>query len=171
MTIYYIFSQLFINLKARIMKKLNTPLGLLMPFLLLIFIATTTSCGKVEGCTEPNAKNFSADAEEDDGSCTYEGEIVFWYAESVSNELAIDGITALAYYVGGDLVGSSAASIYYTSSPDCGNNGTITVTKDLGSSKSKQYAFKVEDSEDGEVIWEGTLTFNANTCTTVQLTN
>lgn len=29
------------------------------------------SCGESEGCTDPNGENYNADAETDDGSCTY----------------------------------------------------------------------------------------------------
>ncbi|MCB0410006.1 MAG: hypothetical protein KDD29_07290 [Flavobacteriales bacterium] len=44
-----------------------------------IFIATTlilsviafSSCSKKEGCTDPLANNYDADADKDDGSCTY----------------------------------------------------------------------------------------------------
>ncbi len=34
--------------------------------------ALTHSCKKEEGCTDPNATNYDADAEEDDGSCKYD---------------------------------------------------------------------------------------------------
>tara|TARA_B100000497_G_C7672837_1_gene406142 strand:- start:836 stop:961 length:126 start_codon:yes stop_codon:yes gene_type:complete len=40
----------------------------------------------------------------------------------------------------------------------------------LGKLKSKQYSYTIEDGIDGEVIWEGTIKFEANTCIEFQLT-
>jgi len=153
------------------MKKLHS-LGVastLLLFLLLIG-TTTTSCKKVQGCMDSVAKNYDALAEKDDGSCIYEGKVVFWYTEPVSEYLINDRfVTSLAYYVGGELVGSSAASVSYTSNPECGDYGAITVTRDLGKLKSKQYSYKIEDGIDGEVIWSGTINFEANSCLKIQL--
>ena len=39
--------------------------------LLLLFVLIVSSCQKQEGCTNPIAINYNADAEKDDGSCTY----------------------------------------------------------------------------------------------------
>jgi hypothetical protein len=96
--------------------------------------------------------------------------VVFWYTEPVWEYLINDrSVTSLAYYVGGELVGSSAASVFYISNPECGDYGTITVTRDLGKLKSKQFSFKIEDGIDGEVIWSGTINFEANSCLKIQL--
>ena len=46
---------------------------------------------------------------------------------------------------------------------DCNQDGSITVTKDLGSDKSKSFTYSVKDEFDYE-IWGGNMQFDANTC-------
>lgn len=128
----------------------------------------TTSCSKEQGCTDPDSVNYSSTAEEDDGSCRYEGKVVFWYNETAANGLTGDGAVSLTYYVDGQVVGSSSASTYWTGAPDCGQDASVTVTKDLGSVKTQSYSYSVKDQTDFE-YWSGTINFNANTCTALEL--
>lgn len=51
------------------MKHLN---AFLMMGLITALTLTTTSCEKVEGCTDPNALNYRPDATKDDFSCLYD---------------------------------------------------------------------------------------------------
>ena len=136
----------------------------------LLILGTTamTSCKK-EGCTDPDSTTYDADAKKDNGMCNYEGETVFWYGQSTSNELINDGATNLTFYVDGKVVGSTATAVHWTGAPDCGDNASITITKNLGGVKTQSYSYSVQD-QTGWEYWSGTLNFNANTCFTRELT-
>jgi hypothetical protein len=126
-----------------------------------------SSCKK-EGCIDSSSVNYSADAKKDDGSCKYEGEAVIWYGEDTSQELMLEGVSTLKFYVDSKLVGSTSASVYWASAPACGANGSITITKDLGSAKNKTYTYTVEDDL-GFTVAGGILNFEANSCESVEI--
>ena len=135
----------------------------------LLVLGTTvmTSCKK-EGCTDPDSTTYNADAKKDDGTCNFQGEVVFWYGQDASDFLVNDGATTLTFYVDGEIVGSTATSVYWTASPTCGSNASITVTKNLGGLKTQSYSYRVED-QTGWEYYNGTLNFNANSCFAVEL--
>ncbi len=137
-------------------------------FLVFAALAVAISGCKTEGCTDANAVNFDADADTNDGSCKFEGSVVFWYGENTANELLAFGSTSLTYYVDGIVVGSSAANVFWTAGPDCGQNASITVTKDLGNATNLSFSYRVQD-QDGDLIWEGIANFTANTCVATEL--
>jgi len=134
-----------------------------------ISVATvfTTSCQK-KGCTDPEALNYSEEAEKDDGSCTYEGGAVFWYDETTANGLVNDGATSLTYYVDDKIIGSSDVDIYWTVAPECEQDSTVGVVKNWGNAKTRTYSFSAVD-QTGFEYWGGTVNFEANTCITIKL--
>ena len=135
--------------------------------LLILGTVSMTGCKK-EGCTDPDSVNYDVDAKKSDGSCQFEGESVLWYGQAVSTALVADGATTLTFYVDGQIVGSTATSVYWNGSPTCGDNGSITVTKDLNGVKTQAYSYSVKD-QTGFEYWKGTLNFNANTCFETEL--
>jgi hypothetical protein len=137
--------------------------------LIVLTLASLQSCKKEEGCTDKSASNYSETAEKDDGSCKYKGSVVFWYNQATSNYLTSDPPSqSLVFYVDGAVVGSTAANVYWNSAPTCGTNGSITVEKDLGTSKSKSYAYRVLDNNGWE-LWSDNVVFEANTCFELEL--
>lgn len=146
------------------MKKLNSLLFLALTAVLL----SLTSCKKEEGCTDPNATSYNPEAEVDNGTCTYEGEVVFWYGENTSIGLDNFGSSSLTFLVDGDIVGSTSSSVFWTSAPNCGDNGSITVTQNLGNVKSRSLTYSIED-QDGYEIWSDIANFEANSCQSIEL--
>lgn len=139
-------------------------------YFVLIFITSgvfLSSCA-VEGCTDAEAENFNEDAKKDDGTCQFQGSIVFWYDKATSEALVSVNSIALAYYVDNQLIGSSAGGVYFSSAPDCGQSSTVTYVKDLGSQKTQVANYKVVDN-DNYIIWEGVVNINASTCLELQL--
>lgn len=132
----------------------------------LLLTLSFSSC-KEKGCTDKDAKNYCEDCK-DDGNCTYEGKAVFWFNQATADSLINDGATSLTYYINGEVAGSAATNVYWTGAPDCGQSGSVTIVKDLGTSKSKSFTYSVKD-QTGFEYFDGTIAFNANTCLATQL--
>ena len=99
----------------------------------------------------------------------YSGSIVFWYGQSTAQALVNANVKSLTFYFDGNIVGSQAASVYWKSAPDCGQNSSVTVKKDLGPVKSKPYDYKVV-ADNGVTIWSGTKNIDNNICLKLELT-
>jgi hypothetical protein len=137
----------------------------------LFLILTFIGCTKEKGCTDINSDNYNPDAEVDNGTCEYSSSYVFWYGKETSDFLINSGKTSLTYYVDDVIVGSSQSDIFWTNDgPTCGQNASITVTKNLGIAKNKSYTYKVID-QFGFTVWDGVINFTANTCTRLELSN
>jgi hypothetical protein len=135
-----------------------------------VLMLTTLNACKKEGCTDSIATNYDEKADSDNGTCTYTGTVQFWYGKSTAEWFESVGIISLKYYVDNQLIGSSAASVYFTGDPSCTQANVIRKTMDLGLLKSKSVPYKVID-QDGITRWEGNVTFDGTkSCLSLELT-
>ncbi len=118
-----------------------------------------------------DAYNYDYKANKNDQTCTYEGKVVFWYDQSVSDDLVDTTIWAaetLTYIVGGEVIDVYPVDSSWVVAPNCNDLGAVIVTKDLGSMKTKTYTYSITD-EEGYEVWSGHLQVDANACYAVQL--
>ena len=144
------------------MKKLSVVFTVLSLALVLF-----TSC-KHEGCTDVDSVNFDPKANVNDGSCEYEGSVVFWYNQATADSLQDYDAQSLTISVDNQVIGSYATNVYFAEAPTCKTSSVVTTTEDLGGAKSKSYSYTVTDQDDF-VWWSGNINVDANTCTGIEL--
>lgn len=138
---------------------------LILSAFLVVTVFLSTSCKKkIQGCMNTAATNYKSSAEEEDGSCKFEGTAMLWYNDSTSNDLLMAGFGTMTFKVDGENVGELLAYQYHVGPLNCGDSDCITVFKSLGNSSSKSFPYRVED-ENGNLICSGSLNFTANICT------
>jgi hypothetical protein len=102
-----------------------------------------------------------------DCCCLYETSLVIWFDEQTIQNLEADFISNLTYYIDGKLIGSSDLS-HWNSSPDCGQNGSITYTRNLASYKTQTAELTVFD-DFNDLIFESTINLNGGSCESILL--
>ena len=125
------------------------------------------SCNK-KGCTDSAATNYVEEATKDDGSCTYEGTVTFWYDQQTSISLEQSGVTELNFYVGSVLAKTHPVDTYWTIAPNCNDSNTISRTKNLGASKNTTIPWEVED-QSGNTLYSGNWEAVGGQCTLIEI--
>ncbi len=138
-----------------------------MRILVVVFsLLVIVSCKK-EGCTDGIAVNYDNAAKKDDGTCSYESQVSFWFNQSISSLFVNSyGVTTLYVYINDELVGDIPATDWKVG-PDCGGDN-FTVTLDLGATPTKTMAYLVND-QNGTQRFDGSIQAAANDCESIQL--
>lgn len=149
-------------------------------FILSIIAITITatilySCKKdVSGCMDKDSVNYNSSATKDDGSCKYQGKVVYWWKQAMADSCAANGVSTIKVYLNGTFQGTlPVSSQSWSAAPSCGASSTVTATIDLGTSKSKSVAEKMEAYDgSGNLLLSTTdnITLTANTCVSYEQT-
>lgn len=121
-------------------------------------VLLATSCKKTEtkveilGCTDPMSSTYNPMATINDGSCQYNGKVVFWINKNVY------GITVT---INGQM--GYITKYYQDYNPTCGSDGCATFTLPVGS-----YSFHATNNS---LDWNGNISITSNGCSPMLLKN
>jgi hypothetical protein len=133
----------------------------------LCFILVILSCKK-KGCTDINATNYSEEATKDDGSCYFEGGVVFWYDVTTQSIMNLYGITSLTYIIGDANTGTFQIDTSWSMPPPCGVEASIGRTFEFTSNEPQVFDYLIYD-QNGIERWTGSTIITTGGCTSVQL--
>ncbi len=155
------------------MKKLKT-LTVLVLILSAILTTLIYSCKKdVSGCMDSNSITYNANATKDDGSCKYNGRVIFWWDKAFADSAQAYSIPNVRVSINGTFQGTlPIGSQYWTSAPSCGATGALTSTVDMGTSKTTTITIKYDLLDaSSNIFYTATYTssIQCNTCNTMKL--
>ncbi len=144
------------------MKKLSqlTAITVIMAF-------SFFSCSK-PGCTDENSTNYSSEANEDDGTCAYRGDITFWCLPAVSTALNDAGHTMLRFELEGEIVDSIPTLLFFSPSGDCNTPGVKTIAMEELPYEYRYYKYRIKGNG-FETLYEDFIKLDANQCLGIQL--
>ena len=150
-------SKLFL---ASVEKKNTIIKAMFLKSMLFVFLVCFTTCKTpINGCTDSSAINYNSKATEDDGSCIYGGQLVFWTSTTIPYSPGnVDSVFVNGTYVG-------AITVAYPSAPACYSNGCYTYN-----AAAATYTWKNKLYRNFSLTTTGgASTIVANNCTTVKV--
>lgn len=140
-------------------------------YIIYITFLGLVSCKKpVPGCTDQNAENWSFEAEENDGTCSYRGSAVFYHDMQTSQNLIDDGVTSVKLYVDGNFMDLMSPNVGFNFVPSCDHPDAMLMSNyGIGNIKSKSFTYSVRD-QNQVVLASGTFDITGNQCNTIKYT-
>jgi len=134
---------------------------------LSLILSVAFSC-KRHGCNDPNAKNYNVSANKNNGSCLYEGQIIFWLDSTTAHSADSANIETLFVYHNGNLMDQMSISNHSEDAPASDDTSGINFMLDMGYYDSGDFLFHVYD-EDTIERWSSIHPVIAGSCVKVEL--
>lgn len=149
---------------------------LLIAASLVAATVTITSCKKekIKGCMDSKSRTYNSEAQEDDGSCAYNGKATFWIDSSSAQNFANQGIGKIKIYVAGAVAGTYdfVAGVPVSAPSTCGESGYVSVNLDMGGDKTTNgVVYTINNDSNDTIIDFGTTALEGGVCKSIHITH
>ncbi len=138
-----------------------------------IFSMAILSCKKnVSGCTDPMSDNYTAEANVEDGSCNYHGNLIAWYDTITRDSLLANNVASVTIFVDNETFQNINPSfILWSSQPECSTSSIGNwITMQGVKNKTISVTAKASDGSNSEIrSWSQSMTINAGECKLYQI--
>lgn len=125
-----------------------------------------TSCKK-EGCTDTMAVNYDGSADQDDNSCTFDAELLFWYDSDMGS--VPYNASDVTFYMNDVALGTSGGELARTDVPTCDSINVVKFDFDMKKNKAAFYEYEIRASN-GTVITSKIVNITAGKCNAYDIT-
>jgi len=136
----------------------------------VLFVPLFFSSCKQEGCTDPFAINYDAEAGKDNGTCVFEGRVVIWFTSVTATNLVNASIPEVDIKINGIMEGSMGMTQFSIYEPPCGSNEGYMATVDMDKLGSQTLPYVIYEGGTSNIIQSGNVVVNSNQCQWIELT-
>lgn len=149
---------------------------LLMIMVIITTLIAADSCKKekTKGCMDSKSRTYNSAAEEDDGSCAYNGKATFWIDSSSAQNFANQGIGKIKIYVAGTVAGTYdlVSGIPISAPSTCGQSGYVSVNLDMGGDKiTNGVLYTINNASNDTIIIANSTSLEAGVCKSIHITH
>ncbi len=132
------------------------------------FLMAFSSCKKnANGCTDPTSDNYDNEANVDNGSCNYHGNLVAWYDTITHDSLIANNVASVTLKVDNETFQNiNPTFILWSNQPECNTTttGNWIIMQGVKSKSVLVTAIAFDSSNTVIKSWDQSITINAGEC-------